>query len=114
MSDVPPNLAIVDAGYAGTIGTRPNGVKIYPRVGDALTDAPTHSTTPYIVLIKNGHYREKLTINKPFITLVGENQDKTVITFDIAADTKNRMGRRTEPSKAPRWRFLRTMCILRI
>jgi pectinesterase len=88
MNENSADLAIVDAHHTGTVGARPNGVKIYKRIVDALNNTPTNSTAPYFILIKNGRYREKLAIGKPFIRLIGESQDMTVITFDDAADTK--------------------------
>jgi pectinesterase len=68
--------------------TQENGVKVYQRVTDALNDAPNHSIAPYIIFIKPGRYYEKLTIDKPFITLIGQDRAKTILTFDTASDTK--------------------------
>lgn len=45
----------------------------------ALDAAPTDATSPWIILIKNGTYNEKLFITKRFITLVGEHRDSTRI-----------------------------------
>jgi len=39
--------------------------------------------------MKTGRYREKLTIDRPYVTIVGENRDNTVLTYDAAADTPN-------------------------
>ena len=47
-----------------------------------------------IVFIRNGRYREKLTIDRPRITLLGENRDSTIITYDAAADTPSPGGGR--------------------
>lgn len=48
------------------------------------------------IYIKNGIYEEKLVIDKPFITLEGENKEKTVLTYNDGAlrndETGNPMG----------------------
>jgi pectinesterase len=80
--------AIVDRHYAGAPGANVNSIKLYTQVASALDDVPNDLTVPYIILIKNGRYYEKLTIDKPLITLIGESQDRTILTFDDAADTK--------------------------
>ena len=84
----PTRDAVVDNCYTGTPGAMVNGVKTFSKVADALEDAPSNSARPYIIFIKNGKYYEKLTIAKPFITLVGESRDKAILTFDIASDTR--------------------------
>jgi pectinesterase len=61
-------------------------------VQSALNAAPTNSSKPYKIFIKNGHYYEKLHVIKPFIHLYGEEQDKTILTFDAASDSKDPSG----------------------
>jgi pectinesterase len=79
---------IVDASYTGTEGAVVNGVQTYKKIENALNDALANATKPYVIAIKNGRYYEKLTITKPFITLLGESADQTIITHDTCADTK--------------------------
>ncbi len=40
-----------------------------------------------VILIRNGQYHEKLTIDRPYVTIVGESRDSTILTYDAAADT---------------------------
>lgn len=56
----------------------------YTTVQAAIDAAPTGRTTPFIIYIKNGIYKEKVNIlsNKPFIHLVGESAANTIITYD--------------------------------
>lgn len=56
----------------------------YTSVQAAIDAAPTGRTTPFIIYIKNGIYKEKINIpsNKPFIHLVGESAANTIITWD--------------------------------
>lgn len=80
--------AIVSGSYAGAEGAVVDGAKMYKWVANALEDAPSNVTKPYVIFIKNGRYYEKLTVAKPFIALIGESRDKTTLTFDAASDTK--------------------------
>lgn len=58
----------------------------------ALEGAPTHSTKPYRIFLKRGRYHEKLIVSKPNIHLIGEDRERTVITFDAASDTRDPQG----------------------
>ena len=50
---------------------------------NSISDANTESVT---IKLENGRYYEKLTIDKPYITLLGEDRDKTIITYDDYAN----------------------------
>lgn len=56
----------------------------YTTVQAAIDAAPAGRTTPYIIFIRNGRYREKVTIpaNKPFIQLMGESVANTIVVWD--------------------------------
>lgn len=84
--------AVVDAKYAGAEGRLVNGMRRYRTIGAAIADAPTESVAAYNILIAKGRYREKLTVKRPSISLVGEQRDSTVLTYDAAADTPNPEG----------------------
>ena len=84
--------AIVDREHVGAQGARVNGVMTYSRLASALIAAPGNSIKPFVIFIKNGRYREKVTIEKPFITLIGEDREQTILTFDDVADTKKTDG----------------------
>jgi pectinesterase len=43
----------------------------FSSIGSALAQIPANNTTPVIIEIAPGIYHEKLTINKPYITLRG-------------------------------------------
>ena len=47
----------------------------------AIEAAPEKPVKPYVILVKNGIYKEKVIINKPNIVLVGENRDSTRIIY---------------------------------
>lgn len=81
------NAAIVDAKFVGQDGARVAGIPTYHTLGAALTAAPDSSAVTYVIYIRNGRYHEKLTVDKPNITLLGETRDGVVLTFDANADT---------------------------
>ncbi|MES2776993.1 MAG: pectinesterase family protein [Bacteroidota bacterium] len=61
-----------------------DGTGNYTTIQAAVNAAPTGRTTNYTIFIKNGRYKEVVTIpsNKPFIQLIGESVTNTIITYD--------------------------------
>jgi pectinesterase len=53
----------------------------YKTIQAAIEAAPVNATRPFVILIKKGTYQEKIFIDKPFITLVGEDRDSTRIIY---------------------------------
>lgn len=47
----------------------------------AVEKAPEHGDRPYVILIRNGLYHEKVIVDRPNIVLVGENRDSTRIFY---------------------------------
>ncbi|MDR2148695.1 MAG: pectin esterase, partial [Tannerella sp.] len=66
-----PFDAVVDISGSGS----------YTSVQAAVDAAPENRTSPWRIFIKNGSYKETVFIpeNKPFIHLIGQNKEKTVI-----------------------------------
>jgi Pectin methylesterase len=91
-AQAPPALLRVDAAYRGADGAKLDGVSVYRSLGAALAAAPAAARAPVIISIRDGRYREKLSVDKPFITLVGDSRDRTIITYDAAADTRDANG----------------------
>jgi polygalacturonase len=84
--------AIVDAKFTGTEGDMVAGTPTYRSIGDALTGLPANGASRAVVFVRNGRYREKLTVDRPRVTLLGESRDGTVLTYDAAADTRTPTG----------------------
>ncbi|RAK63814.1 pectinesterase family protein [Hymenobacter edaphi] len=59
----------------------------YTTVQAAINAAPTGRTAVYSIFIKNGRYKEKISVpaNKPFLQLVGESVANTILTYDDGA-----------------------------
>jgi pectinesterase len=79
-----PNV-MVDARHGGADGQVVGGMPIYRSIGAAVAAAPADGRGTFVIAIRNGRYREKLSIDKPNIHLVGESRDGTVLTYDVAA-----------------------------
>lgn len=61
-----------------------DGIGDYDTVQKAIDAVPNNNTELVEIFIKNGTYKEVVTVpaNKPFISLIGESAEKTVLTYD--------------------------------
>jgi polygalacturonase len=84
--------AVVDAKFTGAEGEMIGGTPTYRSIGDALTGLPANGASRAVVYVRNGRYREKLTVDRPRVTLLGESRDGAVLTYDAAADTRTPTG----------------------
>lgn len=83
-SDVPALAhAVVNGAFTGEDGTEIAGKPTYRTVQEAINWAPYGEA--YVIYIKNGTYYEKLTIPHDKVTLVGQDRDQTILTFDAAS-----------------------------
>ncbi len=85
-STPPPAAAVVDARYAGRDGSGVDGTPTYHTIGAALAAAPTDGRA-YVVRVRAGRYREKRSVDRPNVSLVGDGRAATVLTYDDAAGT---------------------------
>ncbi len=71
-----------------------NGDGDYETVQDAINAVPDFRANETIIFIKNGIYKEKLTLptSKTNVTFVGESVEKTILTYDDYASRQNRFG----------------------
>jgi polygalacturonase len=84
--------AVVDARFTGVDGTLIDGTPTFRGIGSALTSLPANGAARATVFIRNGRYREKLTVDRPRVTLLGESRDGAVLTYDAASDTPTPTG----------------------
>ncbi|MFC0560331.1 pectate lyase [Halalkalibacter alkalisediminis] len=63
----------------------------YTTIQEAIDAVPSSNTVPVTIYVKNGVYKEVVTISndKPFITLIGESATDTIITYDNYAGKDN-------------------------
>ncbi len=52
----------------------------------AVNSLPEKASGQRIIYIRNGIYHEKIFIDKDFISLIGENKNKTILTISLARD----------------------------
>ncbi len=72
------------------VNTDQNDSNAFHSIHAALQSIPSDNTTPIIIEIAPGTYREKLTIDKPYLTLLGsgaQNSDTVLSYDDYANDT---------------------------
>jgi len=77
--------AVVDPAYNGPEGARVDGVRRYRTIGQALADVPEGNAAPYVIFVRRGYYREKLSIDRPFVYLTGEDREGTILSHDDVA-----------------------------
>lgn len=80
---------IVDCNYAGVDGEEVNGTKTYKTIASAVKSISTKNQERVVIYVKNGTYKEKLTIESPYISLIGEDSKNTILTYDAANGTIN-------------------------
>ena len=80
---------IVDSNYKGTSNRDIIGKEIYSTVTEAINSINKKNTERKTIFIKNGEYKEKITIEAPYITIIGEDSENTVLTYDAANGTIN-------------------------
>lgn len=68
-----------------TVSLNTNDTTCYRSLASALMAVPKDSLEPATILIKPGTYYEKVTIDRPFVTLIGEDKENTIITYDDCA-----------------------------
>ncbi|KAL6613404.1 pectin lyase-like protein, partial [Neocallimastix sp. 'constans'] len=55
----------------------------FDTVQSAVDYLPSKSDSERVIFIKNGIYKEQVTIKKNYITFIGEDRDNVIITFDL-------------------------------
>jgi Pectin methylesterase len=72
-----------------------DGKANFKTVQEAIDAVPENSQKRTVIFIKNGIYKEKLTLpeNKINVTFIGENAGKTILTYDDYASKPNAEGK---------------------
>ncbi len=72
---------VADASYAGTDGELVNGIPTYKTVQAAVDSVPAGNSDTKVILVMAGDYEERLVVNTPNISLVGEDRESTLIHY---------------------------------
>ena len=72
-----------------------DGTGNFKTIKEAINSVPDNNSSTIIIHVKNGVYKEKLDIakNKTNITLLGQDVNKTIITYDDYASKKDSAGK---------------------
>lgn len=73
--------------YTTDITVAQDGSGNYKTVQEALDSIPSNNSSRQIIYIKNGTYREKVRVTKPYVSLIGQDKKKTIITYNDHVDT---------------------------
>lgn len=63
-----------------------NGKGDFKSIQEAVNSVAATASEPRVIFVRNGVYREKVFIDKDFISLIGEDRNKTIITISLARD----------------------------
>jgi PelA/Pel-15E family pectate lyase len=58
----------------------------FASIQDAVNSLPIKANTQRIIYIRNGVYREKIFVDKDFVSLIGEDKNKTQLLISLARD----------------------------
>jgi pectinesterase len=84
-------FALIKQGYSqNTIEVAKDGSGDFSTVQQAFDAIPSGNIDPYVVFVKKGVYKEVVVLDarKNHVSLVGEDKENTIITFDNHAGTK--------------------------
>jgi pectinesterase len=81
--------AIVDKNYTGVNGTAVNGIKTYSTIAAAVSAVSTSNASAYSIYIKNNRYSEHITMDRPYVTFIGQRMDSAVLTNNLAQGSAN-------------------------
>ncbi|ORX42190.1 pectin lyase-like protein [Piromyces finnis] len=71
---------------ANSIIVAKDGSGNFKTVQEAIDSLPNSASSERVIYIKNGTYYEYILCQKNFVTLVGENKDKVILTYDLNND----------------------------
>ena len=82
--------AVVDA-RSGLSFAGSDVIPVYATLQDAIDAAPAQRGTPWLIFVGNGRYKEHVDIpkSKPYIHIIGQDRDKTVILNDALSGGEN-------------------------
>lgn len=71
---------VVDASFTGTDGTNnADGIPTYKTVQAAVDSVPGGNADSKVILVMAGSYEERLVVNTPYISIIGEDRESTRI-----------------------------------
>ena len=67
-----------------------DGTGDFRTIQQALDAVPAGNASEYVIFVRKGIYREVAVVDarKDFVSVIGENKDNTIVSFDNHAGTK--------------------------
>lgn len=78
---------VVDGTWTGMDGELQEGIPVYRTVQAAINAVPADNASRTVIFVREGAYREHLRVDKPMISLIGEDRDTVRIHFYDPAES---------------------------
>lgn len=72
---------VVDQTFMGTDGDLVNEIPTYKSIQKAVDSVSSTNGERVVILVKEGTYVERLDVKSPYITLIGEDSEKTAVSY---------------------------------
>lgn len=91
-----------------TIVVDKNGCGDCRTIAEAIAAAPDYASERTLILVRNGHYKQKITVppSKTNLCMVGESRDGTVIVYDDSVSTIKPDGEKMSMYETPSFTIL--------
>jgi pectin methylesterase-like acyl-CoA thioesterase len=71
---------LVDPSFTGTNGTaNADGIATYKTIQAAVDSVSSDNAERVVILVKAGSYNERLTVDKPYVTIIGQDRENTLV-----------------------------------
>ena len=80
---------VVDAAYTGEDGAAVDGIPTYKTVQAAVNAVPSDNAEEKVIFIKNGEYNERVEVKSPYVSLMGEDSEKTHLFYAVCVAQGN-------------------------
>ena len=75
---------VVDAAYTGEDGAESDGLPVYKTVQAAVNAVPEDNAEAKVIYIKNGEYNERVEVKSPYVSLLGQDSEKTHLFYSVS------------------------------
>jgi pectin methylesterase-like acyl-CoA thioesterase len=71
---------LVDSSFSGTNGTKNgDGIPQYKTIQAAVDSVSANNSERVVILVAAGDYNERLTVNKPNVSIIGQDREETLV-----------------------------------
>lgn len=71
--------------FNAAVGADRPGARRFATLAQAIAAAPVQGRDPYRIFVGRGVWREKLTVDRPNVHLIGEDRQGSILSYDVAA-----------------------------